>query len=52
MSGSKIAIFIGILVIALGVLLTIAMSEETGPLGIIFIAVGGATIVLASISKR
>ena len=51
MSGSKIAIFIGVLVVALGVLLTIAMREETGPLGIIFIAVGGVAIVLG-ISQR
>jgi len=46
MSRNKTAIFIGVLVVMLGILLTTTMNEKTGPIGIILIAVGGIAVVL------
>ncbi len=45
-------IFIGIIIIALGVTLANTMKENTGSLGIVFIGVGGLFLIIDMNLKR
>jgi len=44
--------FLGIILIALGVIYSTTLSETFGSLGIVFIAVGGLLFILAMRKKR
>ena len=45
-------IFIGILIIALGVTFSTTLKETVGSLGIVFIAVGGLFFIIGMSKKR
>ncbi len=51
MEGYNRILFMGIIVIALGVMFSTTLSDKLGPLRIVFIAVGGL-LFIASMSRR
>ena len=51
MQGYKRIFFIGLVVIALGIVFSTTLSERLGSLGIVFIALGGLLFV-ASMSRK
>ncbi len=51
MEGYKRILFIGIIVIALGVIFLTTLSDKLGSLGIVFIAIGGL-LFIASMSRK
>ena len=51
MEGYKRILFMGIIVIALGVILSATLSDKLGSLGIVFIAIGGL-LFIASMSRK
>lgn len=51
MEGYKRIFFIGLIVIALGVIFSTTLSETLGSLGIVFIAIGGL-LFIASMSRK
>ncbi len=51
MEGYKRILFIGIIVIALGVIFSTTLSDTLGSLGIVFIAIGGL-LFIASMSRK
>ena len=50
--GYKKYFFVGIIIIALGVTLFNTMKDTFGPLGTVFIAVGGLLFIIAMSKKR
>ncbi len=51
MEGYKRIFFIGLIVIALGVIFSTTLSDKLGSLGIVFIAIGGL-LFIASIQRN
>jgi len=51
MQGYKRIFFIGLIVIALGVIFSTTLSDRLGSLGIVFIAIGGL-LFIASMSRK
>ena len=51
MEGYKRIFFIGLIVIALGVIFSTTLSDKLGSLGIVFIAIGGL-LFIASMSRK
>lgn len=51
MEGYKRILFMGIIVISLGVILSTTLSDKLGSLGIVFIAIGGL-LFIASMSRK
>jgi len=51
MEGYKRIFFLGLIVIALGVIFSTTMSDRLGSLGIVFIAIG-VLLFIASMSRR
>lgn len=51
MEGDKRIFFIGLIVIALGVIFSTTLSDKLGSLGIAFIAIGGL-LFIASMSRK
>lgn len=51
MEGYKRILFMGIIVIALGVIFSTTLSDTLGSLGIVFIAIG-ALLFIASMSRK
>jgi len=51
MEGYKRILFIGIIVIALGVIFSTTLSDKLGSLGTVFIAIGGL-LFIASMSRK
>jgi len=51
MAGYRRILFIGALVTALGVVISTTSSERTGPLGTVFIAIGGG-LFIAGMSRK
>ena len=51
MEGYKRIFFIGLIVIALGVIFSTTLSDTLGSLGIVFIAIGGL-LFIASMSRK
>lgn len=51
MEGYQRIFFIGLIVIALGVIFSTTLSDTLGPLGIVFIAIGGL-LFIASMSRK
>ena len=49
---SKRFIFLGIIIIALGITFSTTMTEHTGSLGTVFIAVGGLFFIIGMHQKR
>lgn len=54
MEGYKRTLFIGIVVIALGVVISTTLSESVGSLGTVFIAIGGLLFIsgMSRMKKR
>jgi len=52
MAPYKIALIIGILILILGILFMVMMGETMKTMGMIFIAVGGATTVIALYQRK
>ena len=51
MQGYKRIFFIGLIAIVLGIILSTALSDKLGSLGIVFIAIGGL-LFIASMSRK
>ena len=51
MEGYKRIFFVGLIVIALGVIFSTTLSDKLGSLGIVFIAAGGL-LFIASMSRK
>lgn len=52
MIGYRRILFIGMIVIALGIVLTTTLSEKVGSLGIVLIAVGGLFFIIGMLGKK
>ena len=52
MIGYRRILYIGMIVIALGIVLTTTLSEKVGSLGIVFIAVGGLFFIIGMLGKK
>ncbi len=52
MEGYKRILFIGIIVIALGVIFSTTLSDKLGSLGIVFIAIGGLLFIASTSRKK
>jgi hypothetical protein len=52
MIGYRRTLYIGMIVIALGIVLTTTLSEKVGSLGIVFIAVGGLFFIIGMLGKK
>ena len=50
--GYKKILFIGIIIIALGIVISTTMSKELGTLGIVFIAIGGFLFIVSMKKKN
>ena len=46
------ALFLGMILTALGIVLTTTMGEATGALGVVFIAVGGLFFIIGMQQKK
>jgi hypothetical protein len=51
-SDYKKILFIGIIIIALGIVISTTMSKELGTLGIVFIAIGGFLFIISMKKKN
>ena len=51
MEGYKRIFFMGLIVIALGIIFSTTLSDKLGSLGIVFIAIGGL-LFIASMSRK
>jgi len=52
MFGYRRTLFIGMIVIALGIVLSTTLSEKVGSLGIVFIAIGGLLFIIGMTRKK
>lgn len=52
MKGYKRIVYIGMIVIALGITLSTALSEDVRPIGIVFIAIGGLLFISGMNRKK
>ena len=51
MQGYKRILFVGLIVIALGIIFSTTLNDKLGSLGIVFIAIGGL-LFIASMSRK
>lgn len=48
----KKILFIGIIIISLGIIISTTLNETLGPAGIVFIAIGGLLFIIAMKKKK